>query len=151
MTTRQTLSFVRLCRLIDDVGVEMLKNPGISPEYSQALVGYAAATLVRKLKFSTRGAKMRNTPGAGLVDHIFANESTIAFSYDFFEVGLGDGPGTWDAMAKGTVRTVDDLLAGPKGVSASVHRGSAEAVMFRNRSMATVVTDPPYDSMVYYT
>ena len=30
---------------------------------------------------------------------IFANESTIAFSYDYFEAGLGRRPGTWASLS----------------------------------------------------
>ena len=37
------------------------------------------------------------------VNHIFTNEASIAFSYDYFETGLGDGPGTWDVSADDTV------------------------------------------------
>lgn len=151
MCDRQTLSFVRLCRTIQAVDNE-LSTSGISPDYRRALSGYAAATLVRMLKFSTRGAKMRSTPGAGLLDHIFVNEGTVAFSYDFMEAGLSDGPGSWPAMSASGQSTLKGLLEGAeRGIPVRVQRGSATALPYRQATMSAVVTDPPYDAMVYYS
>lgn len=147
---RQTLGLVRLARTIVDIGDE-LRQLGVSDDYRRALTGYAGAVLVRKLKFSTRGARMRNTPGAGLIDHIFSNEGSIAFSYDYFESGLGVGPGTWPSFAADTLAVLRIQRSNRKGRPVTITRGSARALPFRPGSMSAVVTDPPYDSMVYYT
>ena len=151
MCDRQTLSFVRLCRAFQSVD-DAMAAAGIGADYRRALNGYAAANMVRTLKFSTRGAKMRSTPGAGLLDHIFSNEGTVAFSYDFIEAGLSDGPGSWAAMAASSYSTLRGLLDDASGcTSVQVQRGSATALPFRDATMSAVVTDPPYDSMVYYS
>lgn len=151
MCERQTLAFVRLCRAIEQVDEE-LRGAGISDDYRRAMSGYAAATLVRMLKFSTRGAKMRSTPGAGLLDHIFSNEGTVAFSYDFMEAGLSDGPGSWPAMSAGGQSTLKNLMGGSEqGTPVRIERGSATALPFRNSTISAVVTDPPYDAMIYYS
>ncbi len=147
---RQTLSLVLLARTIVGIGEE-LKQFGVGDDYRRALLGYAGAVLVRKLKFSTRGARMRNTPGAGLIDHIFSNEGSIAFSYDYFESGLGSGPGTWPSFAADTLTVLRTQRINHKGRPVNITRGSARALPFRPGSMSAVVTDPPYDSMVYYT
>lgn len=151
MCDRQTLSFVRLCRALHSTA-QQLATAGLSADYQRALTGYAAANMVRTLKFSTRGAKMRSTPGAGLLDHIFSNEGTVAFSYDFMEAGLSDGPGSWTAMAVSGCSTLRGLLEDSDGCTAvRVRRGSATALPYRDATMSAVVTDPPYDSMVYYS
>ncbi|WP_237174246.1 DUF1156 domain-containing protein [Prescottella equi] len=151
MCDRQSLYFVRLCRSIQSVDDD-LKASGIGAEYRAALCGYATATMVRMLKFSTRGAKMRSTPGAGLLDHIFTNEGTVGFSYDFIEAGLSDGPGSWAAMSASTKSTLKGLLDGcEKGKSVHVQRGSAAVLPFKSATINAVVTDPPYDAMVYYS
>lgn len=148
MVDRQTLGFVRLARAIRDVGSEMT-DAGISADYVRALIGYASSQLIRKLKYSTRGATLY--VGNQQVDHIYVNESTIAFSYDFLETGLGDGPGTWESMCSGGLRTLKGLLPEHKGEPTSVRSGSATALSFRGGYLTAVVTDPPYDSMVYYS
>lgn len=151
MCDRQSLSFVRLCRAISETDEE-LASAGVGSEYRRALIGYAAATLVRMLKFSTRGAKMRSTLGAGLLDHIYSNEGTVAFSYDFAEAGLSNGPGSWAAMSASGLSTLRSLMDGAtRGVPTRAQRGSAAVLPFRSSSMTAVVTDPPYDAMVYYS
>ena len=146
---RQTLALIRLCRVINDVAVELLRS-GLSDDYCRALTGYAGANLVRVLKFSTRGAKMRSTLGAGLVDHIFANEGSLTFSYDYFEAGLGRAPGSWESFAEGTSNTLRNLMDGSRGVPTQVDRGSATSLPLRPNTVSAVVTDPPYDQMIAY-
>jgi len=55
---RQTLGFVRLSRVISELGSEICSF-GVSREYSAALAGFAASTLCRKLRRSTRGALLQ--------------------------------------------------------------------------------------------
>lgn len=151
---RQTLSFIRLARVIGELGEEC-KQAGLSNEYSVALSGYAVAVLVRKLKSSTRGASLRTrltaTSNRVYVDHIFKNEASLTFSYDYFEVGLGDGPGTWASLIDDTVAVLRNQLSGTGGRAADVKRGSALSLPFRDGSIDAVVTDPPYDDMIDYS
>lgn len=151
MCDRQTLSFVRLARAIDEVASEML-SAGISLDYVRALTGYAAANVNRKIKYSGRGAALQIMPNGGVkVNHIFVNESTIAFSYDFFETGIGEGPGTWASLIGSSLSTLRNLMVNQRGRPTTVIHGSAATMQFRNASMTVVVTDPPYDAMVYYS
>lgn len=151
MCSRQTLSFIRLSRAINEIGTE-LASLGFSPQYIRALTGYAGATLVRALRYSTRGAWVRaRNKGTVEVAGIFVNESTVGFSYDFFETGIGEGPGTWRSMADGTVSILGGLFESLEGKPVVVGQGSAAAQPFPSGSMTAVVTDPPYDAMVYYT
>lgn len=150
MVDRQTVYFIRMARVVNDVAME-LRHAGLSSDYIRALTGCASAVAARILKFSTRGARMRTTPGAGLIDHIFANESTIAFSYDFFEVGLSDGPGSWPMMSGSTISTLAGLQPSVAGRPTEIVHGSATRQPYAAGSIVAVVTDPPYDAMVYYT
>lgn len=152
MCSRQTLNFIKLAKTIDEIAVE-LSNGGLSDTYVRALTGYAAAAMLRKIKYSTRGANLQIKPkGPVMVNHIFVNESTIAYSQDFFEAGIGEGPGTWSSLIGSTVSTLRNLVPqGHMGRSTNVARGSAAEMSFRNKSITAVVTDPPYDAMVYYS
>lgn len=151
---RQTLGFVRLCQLIDEVGRE-LRRAGASPAYAEALVGFAAACLPRRLRLGTRGAPLKpRRPGNSnrvYVSDIFQNEASIAFSYDHFETGCGNGPGTWRSVAKDTMAALRAQLERRPGLPARVERGSALALPLKSASVDAVVTDPPYDSMIDYT
>jgi adenine-specific DNA methylase len=154
MCDRQTLSFVVLARVISDLGTELRKQ-GLSKDYARALMGYAAANMARKVKYSTRGSTLQLKPGgAVMVNHIFVNESTIAFSYDFFEAGIAEGPGTWNSMiggSAGAMSTLRNLMADIRGAATVVTQGSATEQPFPDGTFAAVVTDPPYDAMVYYS
>lgn len=149
---RQTLGFVRLARIINDLGPE-LSRAGLSTEYAAALVAYVASVLVRKIKRSTRGTSImvyKDGRSTG-VNHIFGNEATVGFSYDYFETGLGTGPGTWDSLTGDTVNVVRKQLGRRQSTPATISRGSALSLPFRAGTFEAVVTDPPYDSMVYYS
>jgi len=65
---RQTLSFVRLCRIIASLQDELL-DKGCSVDYVRALLGYVGSVMVRKLRYSTRGATLR--PSREQVDTVF--------------------------------------------------------------------------------
>jgi adenine-specific DNA methylase len=151
MCQRQTLSFIKLARIISDVSASLVPL-GCSNDYARALAGYAASTLLRKIRYSTRGATLQLKPGGAVMIHdIFVNQGTVAFSYDFFEAAIGQGPGTWDSLSGSSMATLRSLLAGAKGCPTTVTQGSAVQLPYRNESMAAVVTDPPYDAMVYYS
>jgi putative DNA methylase len=157
---RQTLGFVRLSGVISDLGSELAGTHGLSERYAAALIGYAASVLVRKLKRSTRGAALevrkearasRLNTNPVYIGHIFANEASLGFSYDYFETGLGDGPGTWPALADDTVTILRNQAGRAAGTPSDIARGSAAALPMRDRSLSAVVTDPPYDNMIDYT
>jgi len=151
---RQTLGFVRLARVIDEVAAELV-GADLTPDYTGALVGYAGANLVRRMKNSTRGCRLRahNHTSSNRVqtDHVFVNEASIAFSYDNFETGAGDGPGTWRSVTPDTVATLRSQLDRPLGRPAEIERGTALSLPNRPDSLTAVVTDPPYDSMIDYS
>ena len=148
MNTRQTLSFVTLAEAIRDIGIELAKG-GNSDEYVRALTGYAAAALARKIRRATRGCTL-DVSRAGVHD-IFATESSINFSFDYFEVGLADGPGSWRSVADGTLSALRSTMPPASAVHVEVARGSAVSLPFRDRSLTAVVTDPPYDAMIDYS
>ena len=151
---RQTLGFVRLARVIDEIAHSIF-DAGATPDYVAALSGYAAATFVRRIKRSTRGAALQvmlyPTSNRVATNHIFVNEASIAFSYDYFETGCGAGPATWGSVALDTVASLRNQLERPPGRPAIIRRGSASALPMRNGSLDAVVTDPPYDSMIDYS
>jgi adenine-specific DNA methylase len=150
MCDRQTLGFVRLARVISDIGNE-IALVGMSGDYVKALTGYAAAQMVRKLKYSTRGAAIQIMKDGGVkVNHIFVNEGSLAFSYDFFETGIGEGPGTWASFTSSGVSILKGLMPERVGEPTDVIRGSATDLPFRINRFTCVVTDPPYDEMIAY-
>ena len=146
---RQTLGFIRLCRVIDELGEELI-DAGVSADYSSALCGYAAAAMVRKLKRSTRGTTLEvDKQHAG---HIFgSSESSISFSYDYLETGIGDGPGTWSSVAKDTVSVVERLVPDTPLNPGLIERGSALSLALPDDRIDAVITDPPYDDMINYS
>ncbi len=149
MNDRQTLSFVRLARIIDAVGLE-LAAAGCSPEYVRALTGYASAVMSRKLRRATRGCTL--DPKLNKVNDLFATESSLNFSFDYFEVGLADGPGSWDSVAGGTLASLKASVPPPgRASSCSVTQGTATVLPFGDRQLGAVVTDPPYDAMIDYS
>ncbi|MDE0600399.1 MAG: DUF1156 domain-containing protein [bacterium] len=147
---RQTLGFIRLCRIIANLGEE-LQRAGASDEYASALVGYAASVVVRRLRRATRGARLETLKGNAKVGDLFVNESSIGFGYDHFETGPGHGPGTWHSVSKGSLTALRTQMERVDGTPARVERGSALALPFRTGTFDAVVTDPPYNAMIDYT
>lgn len=149
MNPRQTLSFITIARTIRDIGTELSKQ-GNSDDYVRALTGYAAAALARKIRRATRGCTL--DPKLNKVNDVFATESSLNFSFDYFEVGLADGPGSWRSVADGTLSSLKSTMPPQTAEQHSeVARGSATSLPFRDRSITAVVTDPPYDAMIDYS
>ncbi len=144
---RQTLGFVNLSSIIDTLTRELL-NSGASSSYVEALAGYAAANLVRRLKYSTRSSTLQIP--SQKVGHIYFNDSGISHSFDYFETGCGEGPATWRSLVKHTVRNVGRQFSRIRGRPATIERGSAMQLLLPDRSLDAIVTDPPYDSMINY-
>lgn len=149
MNDRQTLSFVTICRIINDIAQE-LTAAGCSDDYVRALTGYAAAVMSRKIRRATRGCTL-DISRSGVHD-LFATESSLNFSFDYFEVGIAGGPGSWDSVSTSTLRSVAAILPAPGSAEpCDVEQGSATSVMLPDRSVTAVITDPPYDAMIDYT
>jgi putative DNA methylase len=148
MVDRQTLSYIRLARIISDLGDELAEH-GFGSNYVRALCGYATAVVVKKLRRSTRGARMQAAGGAQVGD-LFVNEGSITFSHDFFEAGIGQGPGTWTSIAKNVLSVLRSLTDGIRGRATVVARGSATSIPLPAARVTAVVTDPPYDAMIAY-
>lgn len=148
MNDRQTLSFVRLARAIEALGREMAEA-GCSDEYVRALTGYAGAVMARKIRRATRGCTL--DVGRSGVHDIFATESSLNFSFDYFEVGLGEGPGSWGSVASGSLNSLETTFPPEGAAPCSVARGTATVLPFASRQLGAVVTDPPYDAMIDYS
>jgi putative DNA methylase len=149
MNTRQTLSFIILARCIDEIGSELAKN-GNSHDYTRALTGYGAAVLARKLRRATRGCTL-DVSRSGVHD-IFATESSLNFSFDYFEVGLANGPGSWESVSEGTLSALSGIMPPTSTIPCQVTRSSALSLpSFRDQSISAIITDPPYGAMIDYT
>lgn len=148
---RQTLNFVRLARSIEDLTSELVES-GVSTEYTAALAGYASAVLVRKLRRATRGCTLQPLPkGNAKVSDVFATESSLAYSYDYFEAGLSNGPGSWDSVKSNMLSALRRQFDRRPGKAANIQRGDATALPLPSASVEAVVTDPPYDAMIDYS
>jgi putative DNA methylase len=146
---RQTLGLIRLARIINELSQECQKAR-ISPEYVRALSGYATAVMMRKIRRSSRGARLQKTGGARVGD-IFINQSTISFSYDWFESGLSEGPGSWASLEQQTVTALRSIRGRMPTRPAIIQRGTATMLPYRDTSMSAIVTDPPYEYMIDYS
>lgn len=146
---RQNLLNATIAQAISDIGSELDAN-GCSQDYIAALGGYCASAFVRRLKSSTRGARLKtNLATNQAVDNVFMNESSVGFNYDSFEVGIGGGPSSWKSVA-GVPASLLQLLA-TDGRPAEVQRGSALSVPMSTDSLDAVITDPPYGMYIDYS
>jgi putative DNA methylase len=156
MCDRQTLHFIETARAIRTCHSEML-GAGLSQEYSDALVSFAGAILVRRLKYSTRGANLQpfgKPDGTGnnnlAVRHVFAKEAVVAFQFDYFETGPSSGPGTWASLSETGLKPLETHLRDLRGRPARFRQANAMALPYRDSSVDAVVTDPPYYDMIEY-
>lgn len=145
---RQTLGFVRLSRIIANLQTE-LRTAGCSEEYSRAMLGYAGAVVVRKLRRSTRGATLE--PALKKIHDIFKNQASLNYGFDFFEAGIGDGAGTLRSLLSDTIEVVEKITGGIRPAPARIRQGSALRLPFKPKSITAVVTDPPYYNMIDYS
>lgn len=158
MNSRQTLLFVETVRAIRSCHSDVIAA-GASAGYAATLAGYATANLVRRLRYSTRGARLRavgkpagTEQNRNKMGDLFANESAVGFAFDWFETGPGDGPGTWRSLTETTLKPLRTHLHGLGRLAqpAAFRRASATALPYRTASVDAVVCDPPYYSMIDY-
>jgi putative DNA methylase len=144
---RQNLAHARLCQLIGSAA-EAIEKAGCSPDYAAALAGYMTAVLSKKLRASTRGARLQVMgTGGNKVGDVFVDEAGVGYNYDYFETATGFGPGTWSSVIR---TTPIERQCEAKGRPATVRRGSALSLPFADDSMDAVITDPPYGDMIEY-
>lgn len=157
MNWRQTLKMTATVANIRAIHCELLSS-GFSTDYAAALTAYAAANIPRQLRRATRGAKLLshgNMAGTAQnrvqVDHIFADESKVAFQFDYLEAGPGSGPGTWESVTGSGLNALKKVIAeSPNAVPGRFRRASAVALPFRDGTVDAVITDPPYYNMIDY-
>ncbi|NBH10358.1 DUF1156 domain-containing protein [Amycolatopsis sp. SID8362] len=157
MCDRQALLFGTIAQQIRDCHQDVVTS-GISAEYADALAGFAAATLMRMLKYATRGARLRthgkpdgSEQNRVKIDHIFTNEASLSFQFDFFEAGVAEGPGTWTGLSEMGLGPLAAHLRARRGEPARLRRADAMALPFRDGTVDAVVTDPPYYDMIEYS
>ena len=109
-----------LCRIIGAVADE-LTEAGASAGLRGGTGRLRASVLVRKLKQSTRGELVQPHDTrrriACRLRSCFATRPAIAFSYDYFETGLGDGPGTWPSVAGDTMAVLRNQAIASTGLA----------------------------------
>ena len=157
MCDRQTRMFTETCASIDAVYGELL-SAGLSKPYAATLTSFAASTLVRQLKYATRGARLRlegDIDGSKnnnvRIDHIFANEAVVVFLFDYLETGPATtGPGTWASVSNTAIQALSKIVRERFGQPVKFRRASATALPIRDRSVDVVITDPPYYDMIEY-
>jgi putative DNA methylase len=156
MCSRQTRSFVETVAVIRETHAEML-HWGVSELYARALASYAASTLCRRLRCSTRGARLRNEGSEDGVKNnvvrigdVFVTNSALNFQFDFLEPGPGRGPGTWASVCETAVHSIRKVTAEQRGAAVRLRQASATALPLRDGSIDVVITDPAYYDMVEY-
>jgi len=157
MNNRQALQFVHTVQAIRTCCQE-LRGIGLSAEYVQALSAYATGNIVRRLRRSTRGAKLLshgNEQGSGQnrvqTHDVFSDESKVSFNHDYFETGPGDGPGTWRSISETGIEVLAKHAKGLRGKSGRFRCASAMALPYRDGTVDAIITDPPYYNMIDYT
>ena len=157
MNDRQAIQFVATVQAMH-VCARELRATGMDEQYVAGLLAFASANLVRRLRRSTRGARLNkhgNEKGTGqnrLDAHdIFTDESKISFNFDYFETGPGHGPGTWASISETGIQVLAKHAKGLKGKPARFRCASAMALPYRDGTVDAIITDPPYYNMIDYT
>jgi putative DNA methylase len=157
MNNRQAFLFATTARVIAELHKDLSR--AVSPEYAEALAGYAAANLPRQLRRATRGANLEHrgsSDGLGqnrvFVGDVFSSQSVLKHQFDYIEAGPALGPGTWLSVSNGMTTALRSILKGSTkdARSARLQRASAVSLPFRDASVDAIVTDPPYYDMITY-
>lgn len=157
MNPRQAVMFATTAKIIRNLFAEL--QGAVSEEYARALSCYAAANVMRQIKYATRGAGLqkKGLPDGSkqnrvMVDHIFSSQSVLKHQFDYMEAGPGVGPGTWTSVSTSLVNALRKLLEeNPSQCQPGrFRRESAIALPFRDSTVDVLVTDPPYYDMIAY-
>jgi putative DNA methylase len=156
MGGRQALQFVETVRAIRSCHADLI-SVGVSSDYAAALAGYASASMIRRMRRATRGARLEmrgSISGAGqnrvYVGDVFSDESKVSFNFDFVETGPGSGAGSWESVCESEIAALADVVRATTDKAAKFRRGSALALPMRDSSVDAVITDPPYYNMIDY-
>ena len=156
MCARQTRSFIETTEVIRELHAEMLRG-GVSETYARVLTSYAASTVGRRLRCSTRGARLRSEGGTEgeknnvvRIGDLFVTNSALNFQFDYLEAGPGRGPGTWASVSETAVQSLRKVVTERRGRPVRLRRASATALPLRDATVDVVITDPPYYDMVEY-
>lgn len=156
MCDRQALQFTETVRAIRACHADLFAT-GISPDYARALTAFAAATLARRLRYSTRGCGVQprgksdgSAQNRTYVTDLFANEASLNFQFDWAETGPGAGPGTWASVGNTGLRSYLTHVRNVRGSAARFRQANAMALPYRDDSVDAIVTDPPYYDMIEY-
>ena len=130
---RQTLGFVRLARVISELGGELTRRARAQREIRRRPYRLRRSVLRPEIQATPLGGptlnpQLRPTEQPRRCSDIFTNEASISFSYDYFEAGSGEGPGTWDSLADDTVAVLRNQAGRSPGKPADISRGSAVAL-----------------------
>lgn len=159
MCRRQAVQFALNAEAIREVAAEARKT-GMTNDYAMTLAGYAAATLARRVRRATRGARaLTHGNPAGSAQNrvqtadIYADESSVGYGFDFIEAGPGEGPGTWSSIVETSIQALSKVIEWPSGFAQSgkFRQGSATALPLRDNSVDVCITDPPYLNMIDYS
>ena len=158
MNSRHTIQFVETVRAIRAIHGELL-DAGISTDYAAALAGYAVANMQRRLRLSTRGAKLRchgkpsgtdAEPRTGRTTSSRTRARSRSSS-TISRPGPAEGPGTWASVAEPGLNALRKILEENRsGRPGRFRQASATALPYRDNSVLAVVTDPPYYNMIDY-
>jgi len=158
MNARQVVLFAETVRAIRSCHNDAV-SAGVSTDYAAAMAAYAGANLVRRLRYSTRGARLQGRGKAtgaeqnrNYVGDLFANESGVNFAFDWFETGPGAGPGTWQSLTTTTLKPLATHISSLSelAVPGRCRQASATNLPYRDGTVDVVVTDPPYYELINY-
>ena len=132
-----------------------VESRSVSVTTRPLLTGYGGSVFVRSIRRSTAVRRSTRTPRptatASCLRRIFANEASVAFTYDYFESGTRRRARHMELCRRILSTALRNQVTRAPAVRPSVSRGSAVALPFRDRSLSAVVTDPPYDEMIPYS
>lgn len=159
MNRRQAVQFALNAEAIRELAADAMEGK-VSSDYVAALTGYAAATLGRRIRRATRGARLL-THGKSdgskqnrvQTSDVYADESKVSDGFDYVEPGPGDGPGTWYSIVDTSVNALSRVMEWPsqQARNGKFRQASVTALPLRDSSVDVCITDPPYLNMIDYS
>lgn len=143
--SRQLLSLVTLADKIQQAYVEIaaLENQ----EYGKAIATYLALILDRIADYNSTLCTWHNT--GEKINHTFGRQA-LPMIWDYFELNPFSGStGDWTGATEWVVRVIEHATRTNTN-SATLTRGDATRLPYRDKELDVVVTDPPYYNAVPY-